>query len=148
MLFWPAQAQPAAASAAAWPPQAMAPMPMQMLAMDPMTRAAYGLHTLTQQTQTAKPKRETPPNSTLLISHLPIDRTDHDLERCFLGFKAPCSLNQPPWQLLHARVYKDKATGASKGFGFVRFDNPQSAKLPFKVCMAFLSTVESVSGLN
>ena len=60
MLFWPGQkAQPAAASAAAWPPQAMASMPMQMLVIDPMTKAAYGLQTLTQQTQIAKPKRET-----------------------------------------------------------------------------------------
>jgi hypothetical protein len=60
MLFCPGQkAQPAAASAAAWPPQAMESMPMQMLVIDPMTKAAYGLQTLTQQTPIAKPKRET-----------------------------------------------------------------------------------------
>jgi CUG-BP- and ETR3-like factor len=123
MPSWPAQAQqqPAAASAAAWPPQAMASMPMQMPVMDPMTMAAYGLQTLTQQTQISKPKREPPPNSTLFIYHLPITWTDHDLEQCFLPFAAP-------GQLLHALVYKDKATGASKGFGFVSFDNPQSAQ--------------------
>jgi hypothetical protein len=86
MLFWPAQAQPAAASAAAWPPQAMAPMPMQMLAMDPMTRAAYGLHTLTQQTQTAKPKRVDPPKF-YPFNFTPPDRSDGPRPRTvFPGF--------------------------------------------------------------
>lgn len=32
-----------------------------------------------------------------------------------------------PGNLIHALVYKDKSSGASKGFGFVSFDNAQSA---------------------
>eukprot|EP00802_Teleaulax_amphioxeia_P015968 Tamp_16072.p1 GENE.Tamp_16072~~Tamp_16072.p1 ORF type:complete len:416 (-),score=61.67 Tamp_16072:140-1387(-) len=119
---WPTQPppQPAAAPAAAWP-QAMASMPMQMPVMDVSAMAAYGLQSMAAQQQVSKPKVQPPPNCTLFIYHLPITWTDHDLEQCFLPFAAPGNL-------IHALVYKDKATGASKGFGFVSYDNPQSAQ--------------------
>ena len=83
--------------------------------------AAYGLQSMAAQQQVSKPKVQPPPNCTLFIYHLPITWTDHDLEQCFLPFAAPGNL-------IHALVYKDKATGASKGFGFVSYDNPQSAQ--------------------
>ena len=102
----------------AWPA-----MHMGMPGMDASAMAAYGMQGMpAQQPGMSKPKVTPPPNSTLFIYHLPISWSDQDLEQCFLPFA-------PPGQLLHSLVYRDKATGASKGFGFVSYDNPQSAQM-------------------
>ena len=64
---------------------------------------------------------QAPPNACLFIYHLPVAWTDSDLWNCFAPFA-------PPGVLLKALVYKDRATGLSKGFGFVDYDNPLSAQ--------------------
>jgi RNA recognition motif-containing protein len=68
-----------------------------------------------------QPKKTGPPNSCLFIYHLPVTWSDNDLAQCFAPFA-------PPGNILNAMVYKDKSTGASKGFGFVDYDNPISAQ--------------------
>ena len=60
------------------------------------------------------------PNASLFVFHVPEAWEDEDLRRAFEPFAAP-------GRLLSASVSKDKATGGSKGFGFVYFDNGQSA---------------------
>lgn len=109
------------AAPGAWPGQVV-PMGMHMPGIDAGVMAAYGMQAMpAPQIAPSKPKVQPPPNCTLFIYHLPVTWTDNDLEQCFQPFAAP-------GQLLHALVYKDKATGASKGFGFVSYDNPQSAQ--------------------
>eukprot|EP00277_Geminigera_cryophila_P026955 CAMPEP_0179461358 /NCGR_PEP_ID=MMETSP0799-20121207/44108_1 /TAXON_ID=46947 /ORGANISM="Geminigera cryophila, Strain CCMP2564" /LENGTH=139 /DNA_ID=CAMNT_0021263929 /DNA_START=65 /DNA_END=481 /DNA_ORIENTATION=- len=61
-----------------------------------------------------------PPGCCLFVYHIPITWADSDLAQCF----APLA---PPGNLLSATVFKDKTTGVSKGFGFVNYDNPNSA---------------------
>ena len=63
---------------------------------------------------------EGPPGANLFIYHLPHDLTDADLATLFgtSNFGTVVS----------AKVYVDKKTGESKGFGFVSFDNAESAE--------------------
>jgi len=87
---------------------------------------AYGLSTTPglggmQQQVAGQPKKTGPPNACLFIYHIPITWTDNDLAQCFAPFA-------PPGNIINALVYKDKNTGASKGFGFVDYDNPISAQ--------------------
>jgi len=126
-MVWPGQAAAGMPPAsAAWHGQlgqgGMNVMTMPMPQMTPDAMAGYGMQAMAAPPAVPnKPKVQPPPNCTLFIYHLPITWTDNDLEQCFVPFAAP-------GQLLHALVYKDKATGASKGFGFVSYDNPQSAQ--------------------
>lgn len=53
----------------------------------------------------------------LFIFHLPNEWTDEDLEQNFSTFG----------NIVSARIMTDRETGRSRGFGFVSFDNPQSA---------------------
>ncbi len=64
----------------------------------------------------AKPL-EGPQGANLFIYHLPHDLTDADLATAFAGFG----------NVISAKVYVDKNTGNSKGFGFVSYDSPHSA---------------------
>lgn len=66
-------------------------------------------------------RKSGPPNACLFIYHLPTNWSDHDLAQCFAPFA-------PPGNILNAMVYRDRATNASKGFGFVDYDNPVSAQ--------------------
>jgi len=65
---------------------------------------------------TARPQ-EGPPGANLFIYHLPHDLTDADLATVFDHFG----------NVISAKVYVDKYTGESKGFGFVSYDNVDSA---------------------
>jgi len=58
-----------------------------------------------------------PNGSNLFVYNIPNFYTDNDLLMLFQQFGIVVS----------AKVYIDKATGVSKGFGFVSYDNPQSA---------------------
>eukprot|EP00296_Roombia_truncata_P007696 JP446144.1.p2 GENE.JP446144.1~~JP446144.1.p2 ORF type:complete len:210 (+),score=98.32 JP446144.1:490-1119(+) len=69
---------------------------------------------------------EGPPGANLFIYHLPNGFTDVQLAQSFAPFG----------NLLSAKVFVDKATGLSKGFGFVSFDSPLSAN----------SAIESMNG--
>jgi len=61
---------------------------------------------------------EGPPGANLFIYHLPHDLTDADLATAFAPFG----------NVISAKVYVDKNTGQSKGFGFVSYDLPASAE--------------------
>lgn len=60
---------------------------------------------------------EGPVGANLFIYHLPYDLTDADLATAFSPFGT----------VLSAKVYMDKNTGESKGFGFVSYDAPGAA---------------------
>ena len=61
---------------------------------------------------------EGPPGANLFIYHLPHDLTDADLATLFYRFG----------HVISAKVYIDKKTGESKGFGFVSFEHQQAAE--------------------
>jgi len=62
---------------------------------------------------------EGPPGANLFIYHLPHDLTDADLATAFAPFG----------NVVSAKVYVDRITGESKGFGFVSYDCQESAEL-------------------
>lgn len=62
--------------------------------------------------------REGPAGANLFIYHLPHDLTDADLATAFNSFG----------NVISAKVYVDRYTGESKGFGFVSYDSVISAE--------------------
>ena len=62
--------------------------------------------------------REGPAGANLFIYHLPHDLTDADLATAF----------DPFGSVISAKVYVDRQTGESKGFGFVSYDSVISAE--------------------
>eukprot|EP00522_Entomoneis_paludosa_P002528 CAMPEP_0172468190 /NCGR_PEP_ID=MMETSP1065-20121228/60848_1 /TAXON_ID=265537 /ORGANISM="Amphiprora paludosa, Strain CCMP125" /LENGTH=592 /DNA_ID=CAMNT_0013225543 /DNA_START=53 /DNA_END=1831 /DNA_ORIENTATION=- len=62
--------------------------------------------------------REGPAGANLFVYHLPHDLTDADLATAFNSFG----------NVISAKVYVDKYTGESKGFGFVSYDSVISAE--------------------
>ena len=71
--------------------------------------------------------REGPAGANLFIYHLPHDLTDADLSTAFSPFG----------NVISAKVYVDKFTGESKGFGFVSYDSTQSADLAIQQMNGF-----------
>lgn len=59
-----------------------------------------------------------PTGCNLFIYHVPATWGDDDIRLCFAPFGT----------VISATIMKDRATGASKGFGFVSYDNPLSAQ--------------------
>jgi CUG-BP- and ETR3-like factor len=68
--------------------------------------------------------KEGPTGANLFIYHLPCDLTDADLSTAFAPFGT----------VISAKVYKEKWTNASKGFGFVSFDAVSAAEVAI-TCM-------------
>jgi len=62
--------------------------------------------------------REGPAGANLFVYHLPHDLTDADLATAF----------NPFGNVISAKVYVDRNTGESKGFGFVSYDSTMSAE--------------------
>jgi CUG-BP- and ETR3-like factor len=71
-----------------------------------------------QQHQATQRPREGPAGANLFIYHLPHDLTDADLATAF----------NPFGNVISAKVYVDRFTGESKGFGFVSYDSIISAE--------------------
>jgi len=72
-----------------------------------------------QQPAAGNPRpREGPAGANLFVYHLPHDLTDADLATAFNSFG----------NVISAKVYVDKYTGESKGFGFVSYDSVISAE--------------------
>ena len=71
----------------------------------------YGMH------KTNGRPVEGPPGANLFIYHLPQGLTDEDLANAFANFGPVVS----------AKVYIDKRTGESRGFGFVSYSDPMHA---------------------
>ncbi len=71
--------------------------------------------------------QEGPQGANLFIYHLPYNLTDADLATVF----------DPFGSILSAKVYVDKYTGESKGFGFVSFDNRSSADAAIEAMNGF-----------
>ena len=70
-----------------------------------------------QQQQQSSIRRDGPENANLFIYQIPTEFNDADLMHTFAPFG----------NVLSAKVFVDKTTGASKGFGFVSYDNANSA---------------------
>mmetsp|Transcript_1567 Transcript_1567/g.3561 ORF Transcript_1567/g.3561 Transcript_1567/m.3561 type:complete len:649 (-) Transcript_1567:232-2178(-) len=71
--------------------------------------------------------REGPAGANLFIYHLPIDLTDADLATAF----------NPFGNVISAKVYVDRYTGESKGFGFVSYDSVVSAEVAIEQMNGF-----------
>ena len=63
------------------------------------------------------PAKEGPPGCNLFVYHTPPSWGDNEIAAAFA----------PYGKIVSATIMKNKATGLSKGFGFVSFDNPTSA---------------------
>jgi len=70
-----------------------------------------------QQQQFSNSKKEGPEGANLFIYQVPTEFNDNDLIQTFMPFG----------NVLSAKVFIDKNSGLSKGFGFVSYDNPASA---------------------
>jgi len=98
-------------------------MPMQSGSDQSRTPAHHHSHAHSQghsQVQSHVNSRppEGPSGANLFIYHLPRDLTDADLATLFASFG----------NVISAKVYVDKKTAESKGFGFVSYDSVSSAE--------------------
>ena len=115
---YPAQAAAAASNAIA----AAAYNPLLQQAL--VQQAASNMSALSAATTAQK---EGPDGCNLFIYHLPQEFGDAELAQMFMPFGS----------VLSAKVYVDRATGQSKCFGFVSFDNPQSASAAIQAMNGF-----------
>lgn len=81
------------------------------------TAAALGGADAASKASRATSQLEGPAGANLFIYHLPHDLTDADLATAFAPFGS----------VISAKVYMDKITGESKGFGFVSYDSADAA---------------------
>lgn len=106
-------------------PSGSPPIPPIMLPISP--NAHYGMMTdnnmnrnINYQEKSFPIERNTgPEGANLFIYHIPRDISDQDLRTLFSKYG----------KILSAKVYVDKNTLESKGFGFISYDNAESAQL-------------------
>lgn len=77
--------------------------------------------------QSAQQQKEGPDGANLFIYQVPIDFNDSDLMQTFSPFG----------NVLSAKIFIDKQTGFSKGFGFVSYDNASSANTAISAMNGF-----------
>jgi len=86
-------------------------------AQDHTTLFASGNSSMIQSASSTGRPPEGPSGANLFIYHLPRDLTDQDLATLFAGFG----------HIISAKVFVDKKTFESKGFGFVSYESVESA---------------------
>jgi len=89
--------------------------------------APYTAATQNGAQQLNNSKKEGPEGANLFIYQVPTEFNDSDLMQTFLPFG----------NVLSAKVFIDKVTGMSKGFGFVSYDNPSSANAAISAMNGF-----------
>lgn len=104
---------------AAYGPGAVSHPPPHPYMYPPQAFAPYGFPgRAPQEVRPSNPRpREGPAGANLFVYHLPHDLTDADLATAFNPFGG----------VISAKVYVDKYTGESKGFGFVSYDSVPAA---------------------
>ena len=82
----------------------------------------WDLEVMTGSDKVSGAFQEGPEGANLFVYHLPHEMTDSDLTTLFV----------PYGTILSAKVYVDKQTGESKGFGFVSFNSFEAAQEAIK----------------
>lgn len=77
--------------------------------------------------QPGSKQSEGPDGANLFIYHIPADLRDNDLAEMFNTFGS----------IVSCKIFIDKATNQSKCFGFVSFDNPNSAQMAIQAMNGF-----------
>ncbi|CAM6095102.1 unnamed protein product [Calypogeia fissa] len=103
-------------------PQGVASAGLPILGMSP-TPAPQTTANVTGVT----PQTEGPPGANLFIYHIPLEFGDQELSSTFASFG----------NVISAKVFVDRTTGASKCFGFVSYDSPEAAQAAINVMNGF-----------
>ncbi|KAL3686285.1 hypothetical protein R1sor_008859 [Riccia sorocarpa] len=102
-------------------PQAVGTNGMPIVGMSPGSAGPLAANT------GIAPQTEGPPGANLFIYHIPLEFGDQELSTTFSSFG----------NVISAKVFVDRATGASKCFGFVSYDSPEAAQAAINVMNGF-----------
>jgi len=97
------------------------PLSPSMIGMNTAQAAAAAVRT------SVGPQTEGPAGANLFIYHIPPEFGDQELSTAFSSFG----------NVISAKVFVDKTTGASKCFGFVSYDSPEAAQAAINVMNGF-----------
>jgi len=97
------------------------PLVPSVIGMNPAQAAAAAVRT------SVGPQTEGPAGANLFIYHIPPEFGDQELSTSFSSFG----------NVISAKVFVDKTTGASKCFGFVSYDTPEAAQAAINVMNGF-----------